>query len=475
MVSKGRINSPHDLLLPYQADWVNDHARFKCGCWSRQTGKDFSTTNEVVRHAMSEDKTTWMIAAPSERQSLETLDKCKDWISAYQITIDDLIEERNGYQALLNRATIYLPNGSRILAVPGKPDTVRGMSANTCLTEFAFFEDPDGTWRAIFPSITNPLRGGKKLMRVYSTPNGKSGPGRRFYKMVLDNLLEPKKGRKFEWSVHMVNIEDAVRRGLPVDIEELRAGMDDAEGWQQEMMCQFLDTANVLLPYDLIALAESGEATEFGNPTDVASGAEIYCGIDFGRTNDPTVCWTLEKIGDVLWTREVLVLDDMSTPDQEQLLNTRLAVATRVCLDYTGPGIGLGDYLARNWGEFKPSGHDFGRVELCTFTAQFKREIFPRLRRQFEAPTNLRIPISVEIREDLHEMQQVVRNGQYSYVAKRTQEGHSDRCTALALAVRAASFPGAVLPPRRFGRLGTQAGRAANARRGRRNRSSVGL
>jgi hypothetical protein len=35
-------------------------------------------------------------------------------------------------------------------------------------------------------------------------------------------------------------------------------------------------------------------------------------------------------------------------------------------------------------------------------------------------------------------MQQVVHNGQYDYWAPRTREGHSDRCTALALAVRAA-------------------------------------
>jgi hypothetical protein len=60
------------------------------------------------------------------------------------------------------------------------------------------------------------------------------------------------------------------------------------------------------------------------------------------------------------------------------------------------------------------------------------------LRRAFEAPTKLRIPIDRETREDLHAMRQVVGGGQYNYWAPRTREGHSDRCTALALAVRAA-------------------------------------
>lgn len=35
-------------------------------------------------------------------------------------------------------------------------------------------------------------------------------------------------------------------------------------------------------------------------------------------------------------------------------------------------------------------------------------------------------------------MQQVITNGEYNYWSRRTREGHSDRCTALALAVRAA-------------------------------------
>lgn len=74
-----------------------------------------------------------------------------------------------------------LTNGSRCIAVPGKPDTVRGMSANVWLDEFAFFEDPDATWKAILPSITSPLRGGEKRVILTSTPNGKAGRGKRFF------------------------------------------------------------------------------------------------------------------------------------------------------------------------------------------------------------------------------------------------------------------------------------------------------
>lgn len=139
----------------------------------------------------------------------------------------------------------------------------------------------------------------------------------------------------------------------------------------------------------------------------------------------------------MLVTREVLVLENTSTPRQEQILRDRIRAANKVCFDYTGPGIGLGDYLVQEHGEWKPEGHAYGKVELCTFTAGFKRLIFPRLRRAFERK-ELLIPISRAIREDLHEMQQKISNGEYNYWSKRTQEGHSDRCTALALALRAA-------------------------------------
>lgn len=426
------IRSPIGLLLPYQRRFYEDAARWKAWIASRQIGKDFTSSAEIVSDCMRRPATTWMYAAPSERQSLESLSKCREWAEAFGLAIADILEERSGPGAMMSRATIVFPNRSRIICVPGKPDTVRGFSANVALTEFAFFDDPDATWKAILPSITNPLRGGEKKVRLFSTPNGKSGRGARFYRIVTEGAPT--------WSVHRTTIEDAVREGLPVDIGELRRAIGDETAWAQEFMCEFLDSQSALLPYDLISQAESASSGVFADPAlfDRESRAELYCGIDFGRVNDPTVCWTLEKVGDVLWTREVLVLKGMDTPRQEEILSRRIARARHVCFDYTGPGVGCGDHLAERFGRWDPRQHSFGKLDLCTFTAAFKREIFPHLRRAFEAPVRVRIPIDTEVREDLHQMQQIVKNGEYTYAAPRTAEGHSDRCTALALALHAA-------------------------------------
>ena len=463
------------LLLPYQAAWVEDDARFLCGVWARQTGKSFSTAAIIAASLAATPQTCWMIAAPSERQSCESLAKVKEWVRAlgffYSDTVDalqDVTEKAHG---------IELANGSRCMAVPGKPDTVRGMSANIWLDEFAFFEQPDETWRAILPSITNPLRGGQKRAVITSTPHGRSGAGKRFYDMVQSGLAggrvhgaaeaarsdsagaatphpaavgssgratTPAAGVKKSpcyggWSVHRVTLPDAIAAGLPVNYEELAAAMDDPLAVAQELNCEFLDDSQTLLPYDIIALAESFSASEVAEDSLWLGGHDLRLGIDFGRSQDPTVCWTLERVGDVFWTREVLVLRGLAAPQQEEILRRRIRAASRVCFDYTGPGIGLGDYLAREFGQWHPEKHEFGKLELCTFTTKFKRDLFPRLRRAFEAPVRLRIPVSDAIRDDLHAMEQMVRNGEYSYAAPRTAEGHSDRCTALALAVRAAA------------------------------------
>ena len=398
---------------------------------SRQSGKDFTSQGEAAEDCYARPGTEWMTAAPSERQSLDSLDQGKTWAEAFGLVVDDYIEKREGgSETLLKSAEIIYSNGSKNRAVPGRPDTVRGKSANLLLTEFDFFDDPGATWRAILPSITNPLKGGEKKVRLITTPNGKGG--------AADKIWSKNEIGKTKWSKHLVTIYHAVLMGLPVDIEQLKEMFDDPDGWAQEFECKWLDGSNVLLPYELIATCESFEATEMWNVADAIGGGPCYTGIDFGRQNDPSVAVTLQRVGGLLVTREVNVMKQVSSPDQQDKMRAAIMASQRTCFDYTGPGIGLGDFLAKEHGEWKPEQHKMGKVELCTFTASFKRLIFPRLRRAFEQ-RELLIPISRAIREDLHAMMQTFNGSEYNYWSPRTKEGHSDICTAYALALRAAA------------------------------------
>jgi phage FluMu gp28-like protein len=280
-----------------------------------------------------------------------------------------------------------------------------------------------------------------------------------------------------------VTIHDAIASGLPLDAAELQAGLNDPEAWSQEYLCEFMDSSTVMFPYDLIAPCESEQATELlaGGATGPTAAGPLYAGIDFGRKHHLTVCWILERLPlstdiqppsrfhsqHMFITREVLTIKNTSTPEQIELLRPRLQRCRRICLDYTGSGVGLGDYLVKEFGEapgknplapFASEGERdrvrgvqtrSAKIELCQFTTALKSELFPRLRAAFEQRL-LRIPISREIREDLHAIQRcVTQSGQITYRAPNTADGHSDRTTALALALRAASTGAPVSAPAR--------------------------
>lgn len=466
---RSRAVNPLSKLLPYQRAWYEDGSRFLVGRWGRQTGKSFSTAAIVAAAMIAQANTMWMIAAPSERQSHEALEKVKQWLAAFECAFADELEELDGIEG--KAGVVRLTNGSRCIAVPGKPDTVRGMSANVWLDEFAFFEDPDATWKAILPSITNPLRGGEKRVILTSTPNGKAGRGKRFYDICTAAAASSSGVTSMRWSHYHIPLRSAIADGLPVDYETLAAAIGDPLAVRQELDAEFVDTQSQLLPTEIILRAESEEATLRPAAEVFSGGRDLRVGVDVGRVSDPTVIWTAERLGDVLYTREVLVLVGMSHADQLSMIRARVAAASRCCMDYTGMGIGMGDMLVREFGEYKPEAHRFGRVELCTFSASFKREIFPKLREAMEG-CRLRIPTNAELRTDLSAMQQVCSGGQFSYEAPRTKDGHSDRCTAAALCVRAGEGSGNVPLP---GRLTTGKHQRGKFRKGRRNHIAGGM
>ena len=168
-------------------------------------------------------------------------------------------------------------------------------------------------------------------------------------------------------------------------------------------------------------------------------------------------------------TKEVLTLSKLPTQEQLDILTPRIRQMQRVCYDVTGGGTGLGDLLVERFGEWNPDEHKYGKVELCQFTNALKLDVFPKLRVAFDQRL-LGIPVSRVIREDLHSMHRVaMNNGGITYRAPHTSDGHADRCTALALAVKAASYG--------FGGTGTfkrVPGRHSAALASRRERTVVG-
>lgn len=406
-----------EILMPYQMKWVEDTSRFKIGLWSRQTGKSFATACEAVMDCSAQPKGNsclWVVLSAGERQALEWMEKAKKWCEAVKATVDSYEELRDSANALLSRAEIRFANGARIVAIPANPDTARGYSANLVLDEFAIHEKPFEIWAAIYPSITNPLSGEKKL-RIVSTPKGR---GNKFADLWEHNE---------RYSKHKVTIEDAVRMGLPINLEELKAGVDDPDIWAQEYMCEFIDNSSVLLPYEMIGKCESESIKDDGS-------SPLYIGMDVGRSKDLSVIVTAVKFGDVLAVIDITELRKMPFNDQlEILLQKGGRRVQHVCIDSTGIGAMLAEEAARKGG---------GRFEGVNFNVQTKGEMYGLMRRKFEE-RSIRIPVSRDLREDLHAVQRVVSTGgNVTYSAPRNADGHSDRAAALALCCRAASTSG---------------------------------
>ena len=140
---------------------------------------------------------------------------------------------------------------------------------------------------------------------------------------------------------------------------------------------------------------------------------------------------TAVKLGDVLAVTDVTELKRMPFADQLDVLVGKASAerVRRVCIDSTGIGAMLAEEAVKRIG---------GKVSPVQFTVSSKSEMYGLLRRRFEE-RGIRVPISREIREDLHAVQRVVSTGgNVTYSAPRNADGHSDRAAALALCSLAA-------------------------------------
>lgn len=409
------------ILYDYQKRWLADKSRFKIGMMARQIGKTFTTTLEIVDSCFEAETTgrrkRWVILSRGERQAREAMDEgVKLHAKAYSLAIEaleyDWIGDEGSYKAL----EVVFPNGSKITALPANPDTARGFSASVFLDEFAFHKDSRKIWTALFPVIS----AGHDL-RVVSTPNGK---GNKFY-----DLMTSEDGI---WNRHQVDIYQAVKQGLPRDIELLRQALNDDDAWSQEYELKWLDEASAWLSYDLINAVEDEKA---GKP-ELYEGGLCFLGNDIGRRNDLWVTWVWELVGDVFWCREIATLKRATFAEQDDVLHdlmSRYRVA-KLCMDQTGMGEKPVEDAQRRYGML--------RVEGVQFTNANKLVLATIGKQKFE-DRKIRIPMGdADLRNDLHKLRKAATpTGGVRFEAEADSNGHADRTWAAFLGLYAAASP----------------------------------
>ena len=137
--------------------------------------------------------------------------------------------------------------GARIMSLPsGNPAGLRGYSSSLVLIdEAAFIENPEEVWAAIAPTLT---RDPDSELILATTPAGKAS---WFYDIYLKAFEDP------DWYVQTTTVEDAVRDGLKIDIEELKKTISDPDVWNREYLCQFDQEYSSMVDVTLLEFADA--------------------------------------------------------------------------------------------------------------------------------------------------------------------------------------------------------------------------
>jgi hypothetical protein len=140
---------------------LSDAKRGILNC-TRQWGKSTVAAAKAVHRAFTNKKCVVLVASPSRRQSGETVLKAEEFLGRLGIA-----PKGDG----VNDISLVLPNGSRIIGLPGVNGKVRGVSAVSLLLMDEAAQMEDRTYRSLRPMLA--VSGGD--LWLMSTPYGKRG------------------------------------------------------------------------------------------------------------------------------------------------------------------------------------------------------------------------------------------------------------------------------------------------------------
>ncbi|MDR0418067.1 MAG: terminase family protein [Puniceicoccales bacterium] len=424
------------FFLPYQRRWISDTSRLKIIEKSRQIGISLASAYRLVReHSYEGCRYDAWISSRDEIQAKLFLDDCKKFSQILHVAAQDLGKEVIAYDKKSGSASLLFRNNRTLYSLSSNPDAQAGKRGTRVLDEFALHPNPRLLYAIAYPGIT---WGGQ--LEIISTHRGSDN---FFYNLIKD-ITE--NGNPKQFSHHKVTLQDALEQGFLrklkakvskndpiIEMDEtdyfdyIRRSCPDRETFLQEYMCEPYDSQSIFLPTNLVEDAEMGY-----DPRKITAESDLFLGIDVGRTNDLTVFWLLASVGEVLMTKDVIVLKDRPFSEQEvefyKLLT--LPMLRRACIDQTGIGRQFAERAMERFGKYK--------VEGITFTNSVKEQLAYLLRATFEDRA-IGIPDDKHIRADLRAIKkESTFAGNLRFAAEHTGNGHGDRFWALALAIHAA-------------------------------------
>ncbi len=203
---------------------------------TRQWGKTTVIAAKALHFAFFHPRTTTLVAAPSERQSLTLLRHLKSFLQI--LGLDPL-------PIPSMPLSLCLPNGSEIVALPASADTVRGFTAHLLIFDEAS-RVPESLYHALSPSRATT----NAPLWLLSTPDGPTG---FFYEAWHEPEPVPGQPDQRLWQRFSVPATDCPRIDPEfLTIERLMLG--DAR-FRQEYLCEFTNPEGCFLTRELIESA----------------------------------------------------------------------------------------------------------------------------------------------------------------------------------------------------------------------------
>lgn len=229
---------------PWQADVLHSTSNRILQNVSRQAGKSTITSVLAVHMAIYQPHSLILLLSSAQRQSAELFRKC---LAVYRAV------GRPVPAAAESALQLELENGSRIVSLPGKEETIRGYSGVRLLAIDEAARVSDDLYRSVRPMLA--VSGGRLL--ALSTPFGKRG----------------------WWHAAWTGGEDWARFEVPATMcprisPAFLAEEERVLGpwwYRQEYLCQFSETTDQMFSYDVVMGALSSDVAPLFAPA-VSSG-----------------------------------------------------------------------------------------------------------------------------------------------------------------------------------------------------------
>ena len=437
------MDNHRKYFLPYQLSWIDDQSPLKLMQKSRQVGISYADAYHSVRLACTKTARLDVFISSRDRfQAKLYIEDCKHWAEVLHEVILDLGEVMLSAEYNASAFVIQFANGRRIYSLSSNPNALAGKRGHVKLDEFALHQDQRMLYR-----IAKPVTMWGGSLSIISTHRGIGSVFNHFIRDILE------KDNPMGWSLHTVPLDKAVEQGLVEKINEksgqnesrcefmtrLHSECIDEEQWLQEYCCQPADESSAFFTYEMLNACEDRNVrlmtlseflARYSQPSTLNS--QLYLGVDVARKQHLCVIDVGEKMGDVVWDRVRIELQNQPFPEIKRQLYQilRLPAVKRCCIDATGIGMQLAEEAQFQFGY---------KVEPLTFSSSVKENLAFTLRCDFEE-RKLRIVSDDKLRADLRGLKKEVTVAGHIRFVGESEDSHCDRTWALALRQHAAHY-----------------------------------